>query len=259
MNDPAEKSVQRGRPIRDEIVLAFASFSTSWCHKPRTANAGFVARSTITASGLPPPPRRLGDRSDCGPAARPPPHGRGRPHPDPAPVIIDTALDSGRGMRRRRRTSVRPRTSGRHLSLVSVEGHDVGCDAVVRGVAPFSTSASSVRRKACPSRIRLVSSGSRRVSGRRSRLLPRQPRYPRLPGGWRGVIGLFPDLRPAPGDQPLGNGIGGHALAGSLSAGVTDLSVRFLDALFGTRTLRPFAVSCDSVGLLGMLWVGVIR
>jgi undecaprenyl-diphosphatase len=59
---------------------------------------------------------------------------------------------------------------------------------------------------------------------------------------------------------PLGNGIRGQVLVGSLSAGVTAyLSVRFLMRYFETRTLRPFAVYCVSVGLLGILWFGVIR
>ena len=59
---------------------------------------------------------------------------------------------------------------------------------------------------------------------------------------------------------PLGNGIRGQVLVGSLSAGVTAyLSVRFLMRYFETRTLRPFAVYCVSVGVLGMLWFGLIR
>ena len=37
------------------------------------------------------------------------------------------------------------------------------------------------------------------------------------------------------------------------------LSVRFLMRYFETRTLRPFAVYCVSLGLLGMLWFGLIR
>ena len=59
---------------------------------------------------------------------------------------------------------------------------------------------------------------------------------------------------------PLGNGIRSQVLVGSLSAGVTAyLSVRFLMRYFETRTLRPFAVYCVSLGLLGMLWFGLIR
>ena len=59
---------------------------------------------------------------------------------------------------------------------------------------------------------------------------------------------------------PLGNGIRSQVLVGSLSAGVTAyLSVRFLMRYFETRTLRPFAVYCVSVGVLGMLWFGLIR
>ena len=59
---------------------------------------------------------------------------------------------------------------------------------------------------------------------------------------------------------PLGDGIRGQVLVGSLAAGVTAyLSVRFLMRYFETRTLRPFAVYCVSVGLIGMLWFGLIR
>jgi undecaprenyl-diphosphatase len=59
---------------------------------------------------------------------------------------------------------------------------------------------------------------------------------------------------------PLGNGIRGQVLVGSLCAGVTAyLSVRFLMRYFETRTLIPFAVYCVVVGLLGILYFGVIR
>lgn len=59
---------------------------------------------------------------------------------------------------------------------------------------------------------------------------------------------------------PLGDGIRGQALVGSLFAGVTAyLSIRFLMRYFETRTLKPFAVYSISVGLVSVLYFGVIR
>lgn len=59
---------------------------------------------------------------------------------------------------------------------------------------------------------------------------------------------------------PLGNGIRGQVLVGSLCAGVTAyVSVRFLMHYFETRTLTPFAIYCVTVGLLATMYFGVIR
>jgi undecaprenyl-diphosphatase len=59
---------------------------------------------------------------------------------------------------------------------------------------------------------------------------------------------------------PLGNGIRGQVLVGSLAAGVSAyLSVRFLMRWFETRTLTPFAVYCGVAGSLAALYFGVIR
>jgi undecaprenyl-diphosphatase len=59
---------------------------------------------------------------------------------------------------------------------------------------------------------------------------------------------------------PHGDGIRGQVLVGSLFAGVTAyLSIRFLMRYFETRTLRPFAVYSLSVGLISILYFGVIR
>lgn len=50
---------------------------------------------------------------------------------------------------------------------------------------------------------------------------------------------------------PLGNGIRGQVLAGSLVAGVAAyLSVRFLTRWFTTRTLTPFAIYCLVAGVI---------
>ena len=48
---------------------------------------------------------------------------------------------------------------------------------------------------------------------------------------------------------PLGNGIRGQVLVGSIAAGVAAyLSVRFLLRWFQTRTLWPFSIYCLVVG-----------
>jgi undecaprenyl-diphosphatase len=52
---------------------------------------------------------------------------------------------------------------------------------------------------------------------------------------------------------PLGTGIHGQVLAGSLAAGVCAyLSVRFLTRYFETRTLLPFAIYCAAGGLASL-------
>jgi len=59
---------------------------------------------------------------------------------------------------------------------------------------------------------------------------------------------------------PLGNGIRGQVLAGSLAAGISAyFSVRFLMRWFETRTLTPFAIYCVSAGTLAALYFGLIR
>jgi undecaprenyl-diphosphatase len=55
---------------------------------------------------------------------------------------------------------------------------------------------------------------------------------------------------------PLGNGIHGQVLAGSLASFVSAyLSVRFLTRWFHTRTLTPFAVYCAVAGVAALLWL----
>ncbi len=52
---------------------------------------------------------------------------------------------------------------------------------------------------------------------------------------------------------PLGAGIGGQVLAGSICSGVgAYLSVRFLVRYFQTRTLTPFAIYCTLAGLASL-------
>jgi undecaprenyl-diphosphatase len=59
---------------------------------------------------------------------------------------------------------------------------------------------------------------------------------------------------------PLGNGIHGQILVGSLLSGVgAYLSVRFLMRYFQTRTLYPFAIYCLVVGLLSVIYLGLIK
>ncbi len=59
---------------------------------------------------------------------------------------------------------------------------------------------------------------------------------------------------------PLGNGIRGQMLLGSILSGVgAYLSVRFLMKYFRTRTLIPFAVYSFAFGLISVVYLGVIK
>ncbi len=54
---------------------------------------------------------------------------------------------------------------------------------------------------------------------------------------------------------PLGRGIMGPVLVGSVVAGVAAyMSLRFLTKYFETRTLNPFAVYCICAGVAGVVW-----
>ena len=57
---------------------------------------------------------------------------------------------------------------------------------------------------------------------------------------------------------PLGNGIHGQILVGSLLSGIgAYLSVRFLVRYFQTRTLTPFAIYCVVFGLASVIYLSV--
>ena len=59
---------------------------------------------------------------------------------------------------------------------------------------------------------------------------------------------------------PLGNGIRGQVLFGSVLSGVgAYVSVRFLVRYFQTRTLTPFGIYCLVVGLGAIVYLGVIK
>lgn len=59
---------------------------------------------------------------------------------------------------------------------------------------------------------------------------------------------------------PLGDGIGGQVMAGSVASFVSAyLAVRFLTRYFHTRTLIPFAVYCVVAGVGSLLWLTVVR
>jgi undecaprenyl-diphosphatase len=59
---------------------------------------------------------------------------------------------------------------------------------------------------------------------------------------------------------PLGNGIRGQILLGSVLSGLgAYLSVRFLVRYFQTRTLYPFALYCFVFGLFSVIYLGVIK
>jgi undecaprenyl-diphosphatase len=64
-----------------------------------------------------------------------------------------------------------------------------------------------------------------------------------------------PDL-----EGPLGRGIQGQILLGSVLSGIgAYVSVRFLVRYFQTRTLYPFAAYCFALGLLSVIYLGVIK
>ena len=55
---------------------------------------------------------------------------------------------------------------------------------------------------------------------------------------------------------PLGDGVRGQVLAGSIASGVAAyLAVRFLTKYFETRTLVPFAIYCLVAGTGSLLWL----
>jgi undecaprenyl-diphosphatase len=55
---------------------------------------------------------------------------------------------------------------------------------------------------------------------------------------------------------PLGAGIGGQVLAGSIASFVCAyLAVRYLTRYFQTRTLTPFAVYCAAAGAASLVWL----
>ena len=57
---------------------------------------------------------------------------------------------------------------------------------------------------------------------------------------------------------PLGAGIGGQVLAGSIASFVSAyLAVRYLTRYFQTRTLTPFAVYCVVVGAASLVWLSL--
>jgi undecaprenyl-diphosphatase len=59
---------------------------------------------------------------------------------------------------------------------------------------------------------------------------------------------------------PLGNGIRGQILLGSVLSGIgAYVSVRFLMRYFQTRTLTPFAIYCFVFGLLSVIYLGLIK
>jgi undecaprenyl-diphosphatase len=59
---------------------------------------------------------------------------------------------------------------------------------------------------------------------------------------------------------PLGNGIRGQILLGSVLSGVgAYLSVRFLLRYLRTRTLTPFGVYCLIAGVASVLYLGLVK
>jgi undecaprenyl-diphosphatase len=57
---------------------------------------------------------------------------------------------------------------------------------------------------------------------------------------------------------PLGDGIRGQVLAGSLASGIgAYLAVRFLTRYFETRTLTPFAIYCVAAGAASLAWLAL--
>ncbi|WP_026421667.1 undecaprenyl-diphosphate phosphatase [Actinokineospora inagensis] len=57
---------------------------------------------------------------------------------------------------------------------------------------------------------------------------------------------------------PLGAGIGGQVVAGSVASFISAyLAVRFLTRYFHTRTLTPFAIYCVTAGAAALVWLSV--
>ncbi len=57
---------------------------------------------------------------------------------------------------------------------------------------------------------------------------------------------------------PLGQGVRGQVIAGSIAAAATSLfAVVFLSRYFRTRTLTPFAIYCIVVGLISIIRFGI--
>jgi undecaprenyl-diphosphatase len=57
---------------------------------------------------------------------------------------------------------------------------------------------------------------------------------------------------------PLGTGIGGQVLAGSIASFVCAyLAVRYLTRYFQTRTLTPFAIYCAVAGAASLIWLAL--
>jgi undecaprenyl-diphosphatase len=57
---------------------------------------------------------------------------------------------------------------------------------------------------------------------------------------------------------PLGNGIRGQVIFGSLLSGVgAYLSVRFLTRYLANRSLRPFGIYCIAAGVASLIWLVV--
>jgi undecaprenyl-diphosphatase len=58
---------------------------------------------------------------------------------------------------------------------------------------------------------------------------------------------------------PIGHGIHGQVLAGSIAAFLAALiSVRFLDKYFQTRTLKPFAIYCLAMGVCSFVYLALV-
>src|SRR5262249_2533357 len=58
---------------------------------------------------------------------------------------------------------------------------------------------------------------------------------------------------------PVGTGIGGQVLAGSVASFVCAyLAVRYLTRYFQTRTLTPFAIYCALVGAASLAWLTLL-
>jgi undecaprenyl-diphosphatase len=57
---------------------------------------------------------------------------------------------------------------------------------------------------------------------------------------------------------PLGDGIHGQVIAGSIASFVSAyFAVRFLTRYFHTRTLIPFAIYCTAAGTASLIWLTV--
>jgi undecaprenyl-diphosphatase len=201
----------------------------------------------------------------------------GRPVPAAAFLVVN-AVVLLLGERLRRRTPLLDAVAGRSVTSDAVTSDAVARDALTRESADPSADPQGARavdvRLAGMTRWQAVLIGSAQILA----LLPGISR-----SGTTMVAGLVHGLSHEEAARfsfllatpvilaagvlkipdlfgPLGDGIRGQVLAGSVASFVSAyLAVRFLTRWFHTRTLIPFAVYCAVAGAGSLIWLAVSR